>query len=495
MASGERIRVRSRPVLNRLRPVRARLTLLATALVTVALAVAAVAMVFTLRHILLRNADSATQSRAEQIATALPSEGIDGIDHALLTPTRNVDVIQILDSHGRVLRVNNPEFSRPLSTPVPAGQVRVIHGAHASADDVEFRTSAKGIDGRHGHLTIAVGAAEEPINHLVVLVAVLCCILFPLIVIGMAVLTHYFVGRALAPVDELRRRVDEISGGDLSRRVPVPATGDEISTLAVTMNRMLTRIEDARTRQVRFVNDASHELNSPLTTIVGLLDLANEKGQPIDADTVGSVMLPDALRLQQMVADLLLLARADESGLALHVAETDLDDIVGAEVARVTALTDLVVDAHLRPARVSVDGEKVARALRNIVDNAVRHAVTRIAVEMAVDDESVTVTVADDGPGIPDADKARVLERFVRLDQARGRRTGGSGLGLAIVSEIVTAHDGEVIVGDASGGSDGAGGSGHGAAVGFRLPLVIGDLSRRVRAGSRRRAPSRSPCD
>ena len=409
------------------RPVRVRLTLLATALVTAALAVAALAMVLVLHRILLGAADAATQARADQIRAAIASEGVGGVDGTLLAQAHNVDVIQIIDASGRVRLVNNKRYSSPLSGPVLPGRLRLVHGAHAGDPDVEYRTSAIGVATPEGDLTVAVGAAEAPINRLVVTVAILCCIVFPLIVIGMAVLTYVFVGRALAPVDDIRRRVDEISGGDLSRRVPVPATGDEIATLATTMNQMLGRIDRTRQQQVRFVNDASHELNSPLTTLVGLLDLADAKGQPIDPETVGSVMLPDALRLQQMVADLLLLARADESGIVLRRAPVDLDDVVGAEVARLEALTDLEVEARIVSARIDADQEKVTRALRNLADNAVRHATGRVAIDMVrTGDGMVEVTVLDDGPGIPDADKGRVTERFVRLDDARGgdRRFG-----------------------------------------------------------------------
>lgn len=230
------------------------------------------------------------------------------------------------------------------------------------------------------------------------------------------------------------------------------------------MNEMLARIEVSRTQQLQFVNDASHELNSPLTTLVGLLDLSSVKRQPIDPDTVDSVMLPDALRLQQMVADLLLLARADESGVPLLLDDVDLDEIVSAEVTRLDAVTDHVVDARIVAARVRGDADKLARALRNIADNAARHAASRLSVTMSRDvaDHTVTITVADDGDGIPDDDKARVTERFVRLDASRQRGSGGSGLGLAIVSEIVRAHGGTVVITDADGG---------GAAVGFRLSV------------------------
>ena len=441
-----------------------RLTLLATGLVACALAIAAVVMVEALHHVLLRSADAATFARAEQIAGTLSAEGVGGIDPALLASGQNVAVIQITDESGALRLVNKPVYSRPMSPPLAAGQRLTIHGAHATDTEQEFQASAYGVKTPEGVFTIQVGAEEAPINATVVALGILCSIVFPFVVVGMAFLTYVFVGRALRPVDDIRARVEEISGGDLTQRVPVPATGDEVSALAVTMNEMLARIEVSRTQQLQFVNDASHELNSPLTTLVGLLDLSSVKRQPIDPDTVDSVMLPDALRLQQMVADLLLLARADESGVPLLLDDVDLDEIVSAEVTRLDAVTDHVVDARIVAARVRGDADKLARALRNIADNAARHAASRLSVTMSRDvaDHTVTITVADDGDGIPDDDKARVTERFVRLDASRQRGSGGSGLGLAIVSEIVRAHGGTVVITDADGG---------GAAVGFRLSV------------------------
>ena len=127
-------------------------------------------------------------------------------------------------------------------------------------------------------------------------------------------------------------------------------------------------------------------------------------------------------------------------------------------------MTDHIVDARIVAARVRGDADKLARALRNIADNAARHASSSLSVTMSRDvvDATVTIMVADDGDGIPDGDKARVTERFVRLDASRQRGSGGSGLGLAIVSEIVRAHGGTVVITDADGG---------GAAVGFRLSV------------------------
>ena len=445
------------------RPVRTRLTLVATILVTLALAIAAVGIVLTLRHLLLGAADSAAQTRAHQIEAAVAEGCVTELDAALLTAGDNIDVIQVVDAAGTIVVTNSPGYDRPLSPPLPPGRSQVIHGAHADSSGTKYQATALGVAGPGGDFTVLVGTSERPIHWLIVAVAVLCCLVFPLIVAGMALLTYFSVGRTLAPVDDIRRQVDDIAGGDLTRRVPVPGTGDEIATLAATMNQLLDRIEQSRREQLQFVNDASHELNSPLTTLVGLLDLARAKDQAIDPDTAASVLLPEALRLTDMVADMILLARADESGIPLRRGEVDLDEVVSGEIARLEAITDFAVHTRIVAARIDGDEEKIARALRNLIDNAVRHTRDRISVTMARGDGFVTVSVADNGPGIPEADRARVFQRFVRLDEARGRATGGSGLGLAIVSEIVQAHGGTAAITGTPGG---------GATVSMRLPFA-----------------------
>lgn len=450
---------------RRAKPVRVRLTLLATALVTVALTIAAVVLVVVIHQVLLYAAGVATASRATQISDVVSAEGVDSLDVSLLTPTRNVDLVQVVDAADRVRVTSSSTITAPLTEQLAPGRQVTLDGVKAVPDGPEYRVTVLGVtSARDGPLTIVVGAAERPIDWLVLVVGIMCCIVFPLIVIGMVVLTYYSMGRALRPVEDIRRQVDDISGGDLDQRVPVPHTGDEIAELATTMNAMLDRIDTARAQQMRFVNDASHELNSPLTTLVGLLDLAATTRQPIDPDTIDTVMMPEALRLKTMVADLLLLARADEKGVPLRLADVDLDEIVSAEATRLEALGRLQITAEIVAVRVRGDEDMIVRALRNIADNAARHTRDRLDFAMALSDDGthVTITIADNGPGISDVDKDRVRQRFVRLDTARERASGGSGLGLAIVDEIVRAHQGDLIITDTPGG---------GATVGLRLPV------------------------
>lgn len=164
--------------------------------------------------------------------------------------------------------------------------------------------------------------------------------------------------------------------------------------------------------------------------------------------------------MERLVNGLLLLARADERGLAREQHDVDLDDLLAAERDRIRSTTALTVEARIEAVRVSGSSPQLAQAVRNLVDNAVRHAREVVALSVRAEDGIAVIEVRDDGPGIPAADRERVFDRFVRLDESRARDEGGTGLGLAIVKEIVLAHGGKVEVVD----------SGTGAALRVTLP-------------------------
>jgi signal transduction histidine kinase len=155
-------------------------------------------------------------------------------------------------------------------------------------------------------------------------------------------------------------------------------------------------------------------------------------------------VLAETDRLERMVADLLLLAKADEHGLRIDRSDVDLDDLVQAERARLRTRPGLTVGGQVRAVQVRGDRHQLAQALRNVVDNAVRHTTSRVDLDVRIDGTHVVIEVSDDGLGIPAAERERVFDRFVRLDDSRARSAGGSGLGLAIVREVVTAHGGTV---------------------------------------------------
>ena len=248
------------------------------------------------------------------------------------------------------------------------------------------------------------------------------------------------------PVEAIRREVDEISAAQLHRRVPQPKADDEIGRLAATMNRMLERLESARNSQRRFVSDASHELRSPITTIRQHAEVALAHPDRMTAQELADVVLAEQQRMQRLVEDLLLLARADEH-VPLSRAPVDLDDLAFEEGHRLRSTTSKRVDTSgVGAARVRGDADALRRVFRNLGENAARHAASRIDIALADRGDDVVLTVDDDGPGIPESERERVLQRFVRLDEARSRDDGGSGLGLSIVDEVVRAHGGSMSI-------------------------------------------------
>ncbi len=437
----------------RWRSVRLRLTVVGVATLFVALAVAGGLVLIVVYRSLTDAADEATSTRSQEIVDALARGGIGAVPPTELEPTDSIGVVQVLARDGTVLAASHErQRVRPLVTPVDAGVRRTVNDATFPGDGTEFRAVVRGVTTPDGTvLNVVVGAGEGHLHATLWTVFGVLCVVFPSILVVAAVTTYQLVGRALRPVEAIRAEVAEISRSGVARRVPVADTDDEIATLAVTMNEMLDALAFAREQQIRFVGDSSHELRSPLVTILGLLELAVRTGEPIDSGTVSTLLLPEAHRLRDLVDDLLLLARADESGLRPSLDEVDLDDIVNDEVTRLDLTTDLDISATVLPVRAIGDRDQLGRVVRNLCDNAVRHARSAVAVTMAVEPDRVTVRVADDGPGIPADDRARVFGRFVRLDDSRDRR-GGSGLGLSIVDEIVRAHHGTVTVSDTDGG-------------------------------------------
>ena len=268
-----------------------------------------------------------------------------------------------------------------------------------------------------------------------------------------ALTTWKLVGRALAPMDAIRAEVDEISANEMHRRVPAPGGTDEVARLASTMNRMLERLEIAQRRQQQFVSDASHELRSPVASIREQAEVALAHPERVTTADLAEHVLAEDLRVQRLVEDLLLLARADEQTLRLKRRPVDLDDLVFEVAQRLRAGSTLRIDTtDVSAARVLGDAPGLRRVVANLAENAQRHARTRVAFSLVATDHTVVLAVDDDGAGIPSEDRARVFERFVRLDDARARDLGGSGLGLAIVAQVVGAHGGSVAIVDGARG-------------------------------------------
>jgi signal transduction histidine kinase len=246
----------------------------------------------------------------------------------------------------------------------------------------------------------------------------------------------------------------------------VPNTDDEVARLARTMNGMLDRLEAASARQRAFVSDASHELRSPVSTIRAELEVASSDPEQADWPEVAQRTLGETDRLSRLVDDLLALARLDEANGPARRAPVDLDDLVLEEAMRTHRVP--LGTSGVSAGRVLGDERQLTQVVRNLVDNAQRHASTRVAVSLRREADELVLVVDDDGPGIPEADRERIFERFTRLDEARGRAAGGAGLGLAVVRRVVEQHGGTVSVEHGSPANGGLGG----ARFVVRLPAV-----------------------
>jgi signal transduction histidine kinase len=436
---------------GRLAGIRARSTAAAVAVVAVALLLTAVALVAVLQNSVRDNAVTSATTRAQDVAAQLISDGAVTRELSLKPTPGESAVLQVLD-RGRVVAASPGMAGRPaLTTLSPAaGRAatarvdRLPAGTKRNDRDV-YTIVALGVGGVRGADTVVVAQSVELGETTVAKVVTLLAVGFPLLVLLVGAVTYVLAGRALRPVEDIRRRTATISGADLSARVPVPATGDEVALLAETMNEMLARLDASQRAQRAFVSDASHELRSPLATLRAEVEVAARHPEATDWASTAQDVRAETIRMQHLVDDLLTLAKADERGIRVRREEVDLDDLADAEVRRLRDLHGRQVRTEVTPMRVNGDRAQLARAVRNLADNAARHAVSAVTVRVGPGPAGTAVLeICDDGPGIPPEQRTRVFDRFVRLDEGRDRSVGGSGLGLAIVREIVTAHGGTV---------------------------------------------------
>jgi signal transduction histidine kinase len=442
-------------VLRRLRTIRAGTSAAATIVVGIALVAGAAALIAALRHSMVVEVEEAGRSQAAKVAAQLESGRPTVLD---VTGSDDEQLVQVLASDGSVVASSPNVAGKPAVAQLLPGQARHVL---TPLDDDEFLAVAEGAQTTGGPRTVLVARALVDVSDVTTVVIRLLMIGLPVLLVVVAVTTWLTVGRALAPVEAIRREVDEISAAQLHRRVSQPRADDEIGRLAATMNRMLARLEDSRNSQRRFVSDASHELRSPLTTIREHSEVALAHPEGTTTEELADVVLAEGLRMQRLVEDMLLLARADEHAAPQRV-PVDLDDLIFEEVRRLRSTTAVRVDtSEVGAARVLGDPDGLRRVVRNLADNAARHAAGRIDLALSEQDGQVRLTIDDDGPGIPESERQRVLKRFVRLDEARSRDDGGTGLGLAIVDEVVRDHGGSVFIGRSPAG---------GAHVEVRLP-------------------------
>lgn len=420
----------------------------ATLVVAVILALAGVAFVVVQRHQLESALEGIAAQQAAGSVTQIARTGVSSVE---LTGTGSGEraLVQVVTSDGRVLGSSpSVEGEAPViaDRPAPGVVTATKVPSLAIGENEPYVVVAHGVRSDGGDLVVIAAQSLETAARATSVLVGLLAIGYPVLLLLVATIAYWLTGRALAPVEAIQRRVAVISATDLSARVPVPESEDEIKALAATMNAMLARLQTAGEAQRRFVADASHELRSPLTSIRAAHEIAGAHAEETDWSLTSSDVLAELDRLDRLVADLLLLARVDEHGLLVQALDVDVDDLVLDEAQRLRRQTSLEIALDAAPARVVGDRDHLARALRNLTENAARHARTSVTLKLSVSAETVAIDVWDDGPGIPADDRERVFERFVRLDPSRDRTGGGAGLGLAISRDIARAHHGELAV-------------------------------------------------
>lgn len=444
-----------------MRRLRTRVTVAATVVAFAIMAVAAVAMVAVQRRQLAAAVDAALTESAVELSKELDvsferggrgdrgrSDHNDGVPDLAVRVLTSNRPIQLLDTDGEVLASSYalagvgplvdiddvlPELGRT------GALVRTV-GGH----ERPYRVLVTALDS--GQLVL-VGYSLADVDHALEVQRLVLVVAVPLLSGLLGVLIWVVLGRALRPVEEMRGEVATISAAALDRRVAVPDRSVELARLATTMNDMLDRLAAAARRQNRFVSDAAHELRSPLAGIRGHLEVNLHHPDAPDRLEGDRLVLEETVRMQRLVDDLLLLARADHGSLELPVFEVDLDDLVLDEAAQLRrTTTHHIGTARIGPARVRGDASQLRRVIRNLADNAARHARSTVAFELAEDRDGVVLAVSDDGPGVEAAAAEAIFDRFTRLDESRHRDAGGSGLGLAICREIVERHHGTIVL-------------------------------------------------
>jgi len=429
--------------------IRFRITLVATTVFAVVLAATSVLLVVVQRSQLTASLDASLEQRASDLAALIG--GADGVPTILPNRDDEDSFAQLVDADGSVFAASaNLGGAGPVAPRPPGREALSTIDVSLPAEAETFRVLSQRVSVAGVEAVLHVGVTIDDVNDATGALTLALAIAVPLAMAVLALVSWWLVGRTLAPVEVIRREVEAIGEGMLDRRVPEPPVDDEIARLATTMNRMLDRIETSVARQQRFVADASHELRSPLTRIRTQLEVEASSGGG-GSETVES-LLDETVALQRLVEDLLHLARADAGAFEERREPIDLDDVVLRAARRLRANGRVRVDtAGVSGAHVVGDPDQLTRVVRNLADNAERHAATTVAFMLGESDGFAVLRVTDDGPGIPPGERETLFERFARGDEARTRESGGAGLGLAIAQEIVGRHGGRLELDDAAG--------------------------------------------
>ncbi|MBT9257155.1 HAMP domain-containing protein [Phycicoccus sp. MAQZ13P-2] len=420
---------------------------------TLLFALSVAAFTLTLDSLLTQAAQGAARTQAAQLAAVIQAGEYTPQAAVTQLPAQG-SIIQARDAAGVILASSDPSVSTtPLSTGIPPVGKVIEAEVDRLGDEIEpFVVVSRRAAIRSGApvvISVAVPLAVE--SRTLGLATFMLSAGSAVIVAVMLLVIGKVVTTALRPVATITAEVGAITAARTAERVTVPPSADEVATLAQTMNDMLDRLSRADAVTRRFVSDASHELRSPLATLRAHIETAppGPDGAVVDRE----LLVAEVERLHRLVADLLVLARADDHGLHLRLDEVDVDDLVDQEVRRLRAISSSPVFATVVAAQVRGDIGRLEQVLRNLTDNAIRHSTGWVRVSMDLDEPGwVRVHVDNAGRPVPMDLREAVFDRFRRLDDARTRDAGGSGLGLSIAATFASAHGGTVSAGETADG-------------------------------------------
>ena len=421
---------------------RARATAVATCLCAIVLATGGLLLVTTLDRHLTAGSDDLSRSRVRDLL----DQAATGDLPAVLRNVNDDAVAQVISSDGTVLAASpNIEGRGPIVSPDgPANGVQRIIRAPDDSETETYRVWVQSGPGLAGEVTVVEGSSLESVREATTTLRRALLVGVPLAIAALGLVMWLVLGRALARLDRIRAEVDAIGPDQLERRVAEDGRRDEVGRLAATMNRMLARLDVSAQRQRRLVADVSHDLQGPLAAQRVSLELALAAPADLDADLLRGEVLGATGEMERLVDGLLVLAAAEEGPDAVATA-VDLDAIVLEEAARARGAGPTVIDTdQVSAGPVRANPTELRRIVRNLLDNAVTHAGSRVELRLGSNDGHVVLDVVDDGPGIPEGERERVFERFHRGDPARTRGAPGTGLGLAIARSLAERAGGRL---------------------------------------------------
>jgi signal transduction histidine kinase len=432
--------------------IRARLTLLFVLVIAVVLGTTSAVVLVLARHSNTAEASSNISQTLYQVQVRDANSIVAGSQPILLSTKSNV-VVQVTNlADNKVWAASSaiykdPVISHEVLSLNPANQylVKLLPWVQSSPLNGELSSGqAQAITTPRGPGLVVGFIYGQSIAHSNHVLLVTLLVAVPLLLVIVAFIVWFAVGLTLSPVEAIRRRVATIASNDLTERVPETGGDDEVSRMARTLNAMLDRLETSSRIQQEFVSNASHELRSPLTTLLATADRASNHLDETDWVEFTDTIRREGRRIDSLVDDLFFLARNDERREPMRREEVDLDDILDEEAHRVRQITTLSIStAGVQPARVWGDPAMLRRLVRNVVDNALRFANEEVSFATRYVGPMAEICVHDDGTGVDVANSERLFQRFVRTDAARSRTSGGTGLGLPIVAEIAQRHGGE----------------------------------------------------